>query len=71
MDVLQLFTIDPVAGFPSPGTVERTQIVGAFVPIKTWNVERAKHLDRPGIVLPDNPDNADVAGPDSVYDYYA
>jgi hypothetical protein len=71
MDVLQLFTIDPVAGFPSSGTLERSQIVSAFVPIKTWNVERARSLYRPGMVLPDNPDNADVAGPDSVYDYYA
>ena len=42
-----------------------------FIPIKTWNTERAAHTYRPGIALADNPDNADVAGPDSVYDYYA
>lgn len=70
MDVLQLFTIEPVAGFPAPGTAERAQIVSALVPIKTWNIERAREIYLPGTVLPENPDNADVAGPDSVYDYY-
>jgi len=33
-------------------------------------VKGAQNVNRPGIVLPNNPDNADVAGPDSVYDYY-
>jgi hypothetical protein len=70
MDVLALFRIDPVAPLPAAGSVERTQIVSAFLPIKTWNVERAQRIYRPGIVLADNPDNADIAGPDSVYDYY-
>ncbi len=65
MDILQLFTI------PGVVTADKTQLTAAFVPVKTWNLERAERLYRPGIVLADVPDNADVAGPDSVYDYYA
>jgi len=65
MDVLQLFSI---ANGPS---ADKTKLSAAFIPIKTWNIERADRHYRPGIVPADNPDNADVAGPDSVYDYYA
>ena len=65
MDVLQLFTI---ANVLSP---DKTQITEAFEPIKTWNVERAARVERPGFVLPGNSDNEDVAGPDSIYDSYA
>lgn len=65
MDVLKLFTIDGQLA------ADKTQLVTAFVPVKTWNLERVERVYRPGIVLPDNPDNADVAGPDSTYDYYA
>jgi hypothetical protein len=65
MDVLQLFSIS------NDLPADKTQLTTAFIPIKTWNVERAARDYRPGIVLADNPDNADIAGPDSVYDYYA
>jgi len=65
MDVLQLFTI------PNLVAADKTQLTTAFLPVKTWNIERADRIYRPGIALYDNPDNVDVAGPDSVYDYYA
>jgi hypothetical protein len=71
MDVLNLFAIAPITGPPALGTSARTDVITGFLPIKTWNVERAQRIYRPGIVLADNPDNAEVAGPDSVYDYYA
>jgi hypothetical protein len=64
MDVLQLFGIANDLG------ADKTQLAAAFIPVKTWNVERAERDYRPGITLADNPDNADVAGPDSIYDYY-
>ena len=65
MDVLQLFSI-------ANGTqADRTKLATAFIPIKTWNVERAERDHRPGAALAGNPDNVDIAGPDSVYDYYA
>jgi hypothetical protein len=76
MDVLQLFSIanGPLSNDPrsnNASQADKSQLVTAFIPIKTWNVERAERIYRPGIALADNPDNADVAGPDSVYDYYA
>lgn len=64
MDVLQLFTI---AGEASP---DRARIAQGFIAIKTWNEERAARTYRPGTLLHENPDNADLAGPDSVYDRY-
>ena len=64
MDVLQLFTI---GGVLAP---DKTQLTTAFLPVKTWNLERVDRLERPGLAVADNADNADVAGPDSVYDYY-
>jgi len=64
MDVLNLFTIQ---GEVSP---DKTQLATAFIAIKTWNIERAARLHSPGVAFPDNPDNADIAGPDSVYDWY-
>ena len=65
MVVLQLFSITNDLG------ADKTKLSAAFVPIKTWNIERAERHFRPGIVPAGNSDNADVAGPDSVYDYYA
>ena len=65
MDVLQLFTI------PNLLAADKTQLMTAFLPMKTWNIERAHRIYRPGIEPADIPDNVDVAGPDSVYDYYA
>jgi hypothetical protein len=65
MDVLDLFTI--------PGVVaaDKIQLAIAFQPVKTWNYMREAHRAHPGILLPDNPDNADIAGPHSAYDYFA
>ena len=76
MDVLQLFSIAnaPIsngAAKNNASQADESKLVTAFIPIKTWNIERAEHIYRPGIALSDNPDNADIAGPDSVYDYYA
>ena len=80
MDVLQLFSISngpasngPTSNGPSNNAsqADKAKLLIAFIPIKTWNTERAEHVYRPGIALADNSDNADVAGPDSVYDYYA
>ena len=65
MDVLDLFSI------PNVVSADRTQLSSAFVPIKTWNIERADRIYRPGTQPAGNPDNLDVAGPDSVYDHYA
>ncbi|HTA38046.1 MAG TPA: hypothetical protein VK760_03160 [Candidatus Acidoferrales bacterium] len=75
MDVLQLFSIAnaPISnGQPSSNAsqADKAKLDMAFIPVKTWNIERAQHVYRPGIALADNPDNADIAGPDSVYDYY-
>lgn len=70
MDVLDLFAIAPISSRPAIGTPSYTDVVTGFLPIKTFNVERAERIYRPGIVLADNPDNAAIAGPDSVYDYY-
>lgn len=75
MDVLQLFSIanGPLSNDPKPNnasSADKAKLDIAFIPIKTWNTERAAHIYRPGIALADNPDNADVAGPDSVFDYY-
>jgi hypothetical protein len=64
MDVLQLFSING-------SQADKTTLSTAFIPIKTFNIERVNREYRPGAVLADDPDNADVAGPDSVYDYYA
>ena len=64
MDVLQLFAI---AGPPAANSAS---ILTGFLPVKTWNVERADRQPHPGRLRPDNPDNAAVAGPDSIYDYY-
>jgi hypothetical protein len=65
MDVLQLFSIS------NELAADKTKLAAAFVPVKTWNVERAERVYRPGAALAENADNADVAGPDSVYDHYA
>jgi hypothetical protein len=65
VDVLQLFSI---ANAP---TTEKGELAAELVAVKTWNVERAQRVFRPGILPADNPDNADIAGPDSIYDYYA
>jgi hypothetical protein len=76
MDVLQLFSISngPTSNGPASDNAskaDKAKLLTAFIPIKTWNVERAEREHRPGAVLADNPDNVDVAGPDSIYDYYA
>ncbi|MBV8435098.1 MAG: hypothetical protein JO029_12530 [Candidatus Eremiobacteraeota bacterium] len=71
MDVLDLFAIAPYTSRPTLGTPGYTDVVTGFLPVKTFNVERAQRIHRPGEVLADIPDNADIAGPDSVYDYYA
>ena len=65
MDVLDLFSI--------PGLIQadKIQLAIAFQPVKTWNYEREARRAHPGLTHPDNPDNADIAGPDSVYDHYA
>ena len=65
MDVLGLFSI------ANELSADKTALTTAFLPVKTWNLERADRIVRPGLTLPDIPDNADIAGPDSVYDYYA
>ena len=71
MDVANLFSISPEVPAPNRSSPEWAQLVVAFLPVKTWNVERVHHVYRPGTVLADIPDNADIAGPDSIYDYYA
>lgn len=65
MDVLGLFTIR------NEVSADKTQLTTAFIAVKTWNLERAARLHRPGTILAENQDNADIAGPDSVYDHYA
>jgi hypothetical protein len=65
MDVLKLFSIT------NDVSADKSKLLTAFLPVKTWNVERADRVHRPGTIEPGNQDNADIAGPDSIYDYYA
>lgn len=64
MDVLKLFTIDGVLA------ADRTQLTTAFLPVKTWNLERFEARMRPGTPVAGNEDNLDIAGPDSAFDHY-
>ena len=65
VNVLSLFTI--------PGVIEadRAALSVSLVAVKTRNVIRASHRPDPGIIPPDIPDNAAIAGPQSDYDFYA
>jgi hypothetical protein len=65
VDILNLF------GIANEVNADKSKLLTDFIPVKTWNVERAERVHRPGEALHGNPDNADIAGPDSIYDYYA
>lgn len=65
VNVLSLFTI--------PGAMEadRAQLSSALVALKVRNTMRAAERPFPSIPKQDIPDNADIVGPDSDYNYWA
>lgn len=65
MDVLNVF------GIASGDDANKNKLLLDFIPVKTWNVERAERVLRPGEPIAGNRDNAEIAGPDSVFDHYA
>ena len=65
VNVLSLFTIPGVLG------ADRAQLSQALVALKIRNVLRAEQRPYPSIPRPDIPDNADIVGPDSDFNYWA
>jgi hypothetical protein len=65
VDILNAF------GITGDDVVDKNKLLMAFIPVKTWNVERAALELRPGQVTEGNRDNTEIAGPDSVFDHYA
>ena len=66
VNVLSLFTI-PGAG----GGADKATLSSALIAEKVRNTLRAESRPFPGIIKPDIPDNVDIVGPDSDYDYWA
>jgi hypothetical protein len=65
MDILNVF------GIQSDAAADKNKLLMEFIPVKVWNVERAERVLRPGVPHLENSDNAEIAGPDSVFDHYA
>lgn len=66
VNVLSLFTI-PGAG----GGADKATLSGELLAVKVRNTLRAQARPFPSIPRWDIPDNADIVGPDSDYNYWA
>lgn len=62
MDILRLFTIDPIVKPDIP------KLAIAFVPVKTFNIARERREDPPG--LSDGDDAYSIDGPDDGLDVF-
>jgi len=65
INVLSLFTI------PGALQADRAELTSALVALKVRNTMRAEARPFPSIPKWDIPDNADIVGPNSDYDYWA
>jgi hypothetical protein len=65
VNVLSLFTI------PGALQADRATLSSALVEEKVRNTLRAQSRPFPAIPRPDIPDNVDLVGPDSDYNYWA
>lgn len=65
VNVLSLFTI------PGVLNADRAQLSQALVALKIRNVLRAEQRPYPSIPRSDIPDNVDIVGPNSDFNYWA
>jgi hypothetical protein len=66
VNVLSLFSITGAGG-----GADRATLSSALIAVKVRNTMRAAERPFPSIPKPDIPDNADIVGPDSDYNYWA